>query len=394
MSQPASSPPLLITRARVLAAHAVWEPGWLLTEGRRIQALGPGQPPAFSGERPPRQVDAAGLTLLPGFIDVHVHGAAGQDTMDATPAALYAMARFYARHGVTAFLPTTWSASREAIQQALQAVAAACGPVPEGATILGAHLEGPYLNPEKCGAQATRFIRRAQRPEALAFLDSGVIRLLSLAPEFAENEWLIDECVRRGITVSAAHTAATYTQMAAAVRRGLTQTTHTFNAMTGLGHYEPGTVGAALALPDIRCELIADNIHVHPATMKVMVAAKGVAGVILITDAIRAAGLPEGDQQLDDRVVSVRDGAVRLPNGALAGSVLTMAQALRNLLAATGRPLADLWPAASLNAARALGLAERKGRLAAGQDADLVLLDAHGEVRLTVAEGVIVYQAE
>jgi N-acetylglucosamine-6-phosphate deacetylase len=163
--------------------------------------------------------------------------------------------------------------------------------------------------------------------------------------------------------------------------------------MRPLGHREPGTVGAALTLPEIACELIADNIHVHPAAIQLLVEAKGPAGVILITDAVRVAGLPEGDYRLDDRLVTVRDGAVRLDNGALAGSTLTLDRALRNLRAATGRPLAELWPAASLNAARAIGVSAAKGSLEAGKDADLVLLSAHGEVALTVVGGEVVFES-
>jgi N-acetylglucosamine-6-phosphate deacetylase len=198
-------------------------------------------------------------------------------------------------------------------------------------------------------------------------------------------------CVQRGVTVSAAHTDATFEQVRAAIARGLRQATHTFNAMRPFGHREPGTVGAVLTAPEVACELIADNIHVHPAAMQLLVQAKGPAGVILITDAVRVAGLPEGDYQLDTRTVSVRDGAVRLPDGALAGSTLTMDRALRNLLAATGRPLAELWPTTSRNAARAIGLSDTKGSLAAGMDADLVLLDSAQQVCATVVGGEVVY---
>jgi len=381
----------LIFNAHLFGAVDDWLPGWLLTEGKRIHLMGPGQPPDFPPGYISQAIDADGASLLPGFIDLHVHGAVGHELMDASPDGLRAMARFYAQHGVTAFLPTTWTASREAIVRALDIVAELIGPVPGGATILGAHVEGPYLNPGKCGAQDPHFIRRAEREEATAFLESGVVRLLALAPEFPENLWLIDECVRRGVTVSAAHTAATYDQMALAAARGLRQATHSFNAMTGLGHREPGTVGALLTLPQIHCELIADNIHVHPAAIKILVDVKGPERVILITDAIRGAGMPEGDYQIDTRTVHIRDGAVRLPDGQLAGSILTMERALHNVLRATGLPLRAAWPMTSLNAARAIGVSARKGSLEVGKDADLVLLDSSLAVRLTVAEGAIIY---
>lgn len=385
--------PLLIENAHLYGAVEDWAPGWLLAGDGRIQLLGRGPAPDFPAGPNLRRVDAAGGHLLPGFIDLHVHGAVGHEVMDADRAGLWALARFYARHGVTAFLPTTWTASRDAIQRALECVAASVGPVPEGASIVGAHLEGPYLNPVRCGAQDVRQIRRADLSEARQFLDTGVVRLLALAPEFEESLELVDECVRRGVTVSAAHTDASYEQVQAAVGRGLRQATHAFNAMRAFGHREPGAAGAVLALPEVRCELIADNIHVHPAAMKILVDVKGPAGVILITDAVRVAGLPEGAYQLDERTVTVRAGAVRLPDGTLAGSSLTMDRALRNLLAATGRPLREVWAMTSLNAARSIGLSASKGSIEVGKDADLVLLDREHQVGLTVVGGEVAFQS-
>jgi N-acetylglucosamine-6-phosphate deacetylase len=301
------------------------------------------------------------------------------------------MARFYASHGVTSFLATTWTASRPSIINALDLVKELQGRIQGGATLLGAHLEGPYLNPARCGAQDVNLIRRAEKEEALEFLDTGVIRLLALAPEFDENLWLIDECVRRGITVSAAHTTATYEQMQKAAEHGVRHLTHSFNAMEGLGHRELGTIGAAMTLPQFSCELIADNIHVHPAAQKILVDVKGSSGVILITDAIRAAGLPDGDYILDERSIHIQNGAVRLPDRTLAGSVLTMERALQNVHAATGRSLAEIWVTSSLNAARAIGVSAHKGSLEVGKDADLVLLDQSFNVKLTVVEGKIVF---
>lgn len=382
---------LLFTGAHILAPVDDWDPGWLLTAGSRIHLIGPGRAPEFPAGYVTQHINATGQSLLPGFIDLHVHGAVGHEAMDASADGLRAMARFYGQHGVTAFLPTTWTGSREAIGSALQAIAGMVGPVSGGATILGAHLEGPYLNPAKCGAQDPRFIRRADRQEALEWLDTGIIRLLALAPEYSENLWLIDECVRRGVTVSIAHTAAAYDDVLVAAELGVRQATHTFNAMIGLSHREPGTVGAVLALPQVRCELIADGIHVHPAVMKLLVDIKGPDRAILVTDAIRATGMPEGEYQIDDRIVTVRHGSARLSDGTLAGSILTMDQALRNMAQATARPLRELWPMTSLNAARAVGVAATQGSLEVGKDADLVLLDADLRVRLTVAAGTIVY---
>lgn len=385
---------LLITNARVYGPDRVAEPGWLLTDGRQIVGMGHGRPPQFDDDRSTRTLNAKGHDLLPGFIDLHVHGAVGHEAMDASADGLRAMARCFAQHGVSGFLPTTWTASPEATQRALDTIAGVLGPVASGASILGAHLEGPYLNVARCGAQDPRYIRLADPVESTALLGRGFVRLLALAPEYAENLRLIDDCVRRGVTVSIAHTNATYEQVLEAVEHGASQMTHAFNAMTGFGHRDLGTAGAMLALPQLRAELIADTVHVHPAAMRVLVAAKGTAGVILITDAIRAAGMPDGDYRIDSRTVTVRDGAARLPDGTLAGSVLTMDVALRNIAAATGLPLRELWPLTSLNAARAIGVSARKGSLEVGKDADLVLLDDQFQVQLTVAEGRVVYDAD
>lgn len=380
---------LLIHNAQIITPTTVWPRGWLLCQDGRIDRIGSGDMPSFEGAE---TIDAGGHTLLPGFVDIHVHGGVGHEVMDAQPNTIAELAKFYAQHGCTSFLATTWTDTRERIVAALRNAAIHAGSQENGATMLGVHLEGPYLNPAKCGAQSATQIRRAARDEALEFLDLGVIRLLALAPEYDENHWLIHECARRGIAVSAAHTNATYDQIRAAIGMGLRQTTHTYNAMTGLHHRDPGTLGAALSSPELRCELIADNIHVHPAAMSILYHAKGPDGVILITDAVRGAGMPDGEYPIDDRITIVRDGAVRLPDGTLAGSTLTMERALRNLLTATGRPLSEVWQASSLNPARAVGASARKGSLEVGKDADLVLVDGDLNVLLTVVEGRMVYQ--
>ncbi|MDZ4764053.1 MAG: N-acetylglucosamine-6-phosphate deacetylase [Chloroflexota bacterium] len=387
---------MLIKNVRIITPMRIIERGWLWFDAYFIQAFGIGEPPDNEYKD---IIDAQGLTLIPGFIDLHVHGGAGHEAMDATPEGLKAMSKFYAQHGVTGFLATTWTDSHPRIIRALQTIQAAYEYGVEhpheaaGARLLGAHVEGPYLNPARGGAQNTTHIRRAQREEAMNLLNTATIPLLALAPEFEENHWLIRECVKRGITVSAAHTAATYEQMQRAVDMGVTQTTHTFNAMTGLHHREPGTVGAALTMPELRCELIADNIHVHPAVMKLIWLAKGADGVMLITDAIRGAGMPDGEYPIDDRVITIKEGVARLPDGTLAGSTLTFDRAVANFMAATGEPLERIWQATSLNAARAIGSSER-GSIEVGKIPDLVLVDASINVHMTIVQGEVVYQRE
>ena len=378
---------ILIKNAELIGAPGLESTGWILIDGKVIKALGSGLPPLFPEGSADQVLDATGLYALPGFIDAHVHGAVNQDVMDGSAEGLRTMARFFVSRGVTAFLPTTLTAGVEKLQAALSNIRRVMDGPPCGAAVLGAHLEGPYLNVARCGAQAPGLIRRALQAEAQPLLESGIVRLLALAPEFPENLWLIDECVRRGITVAAGHTAATYEEMQTGAAHGLSQVTHCFNAMGGLNHRQPGTVGAALAMDSIRCELIADNIHVHPAVQRILAKVKGPERILLITDAVRGAGMPEGEYEFDGRPALIRAGAVRLPDGTLAGSVLTMDKALQNFVRASGEPLAKIWKVSSLTPAQALGVADRKGSLEAGKDADIVLLDMDLKVKATIAEG-------
>jgi len=261
----------------------------------------------------------------------------------------------------------------------------------QGARILGAHMEGPWLNTVFCGAQDKTLIRTAEREEALSHLDSGIVKLVAVAPEVEGNRWLIEECARRGITIAAGHTNATYAEMQQAVSLGVRQVTHCFNAMRPLNHREPGVVGAAMTMNKIKCELIADNIHVNPVVMKLLLDVKGAEGVILISDSISAAGMPDGAYTFEGMPVTVVNGAARLTDGTLAGSTLTMERALANFAQATRRPLAELVPWSSTNAAKAIHLDNTKGRIAIGYDADLILVDQNLQVKLTMVGGKIVY---
>jgi N-acetylglucosamine-6-phosphate deacetylase len=389
---------LLITDVHLATVDGAIDDGWLLTHRGLIAGFGAGAPDEaaiaalLEGGADPTVVTAPGRWLLPGFIDVHVHGALGHETMDGDVDGLAAMAGFYAQHGVTAWFATTWTGTTDETLHALAGVARGLTELGDGARMLGAHMEGPYLSPRRCGAQDAALIRPGDLDEVGRFLDTGVVRLITIAPEVPGNLEVIAECTRRGAVVSAGHTDATYEQMMAGVEHGVRHVTHTFNAMRPLHHREPGPVGAALTLPQLTVELIADGIHVDPVVMHALYTARGAEGVVLVTDAMRATGMPPGEYAVGDRTVVLADGAVRLPDGALAGSVLTLDRALHNLQLATGRALPELWPTASRNAARVAGVADRKGVIALGRDADLVLVDDEVGIELTVVEGRIVHR--
>jgi len=336
-------------------------------------------------------INGQGLILLPGYIDLHTHGAIGHEVLGIDEAGLQELTLYYAKHGVTGFLATPWTAPRSVITDSLKTISTIMGHE-KGASILGAHLEGPWLNTVYCGAQAKELIRPAKREEALEYLDSGIIKLVAVAPEIPENHWLIVECARRGITVAAGHTNATYAEMRQAVALGVHQVTHCFNAMRPLNHREPGVVGAAMTLPELKCELIADNIHVNPVVLKLLYDIKGPDGIILISDSLSAAGMPDGEYSFKGESVTVKDGAARLHDGTLAGSTLALDKAVRNFVKATGRPLSEILPCSSTNAAAAIGLDRSKGKVAVGYDADLILVDNDLNVKFTMVMGKVVYR--
>jgi len=390
---------LIIIGGRVVTPFEVLEPGTVIVEGGRIVAVEEGTYQDSDEESYPepgeeRIIHAEGLIVAPGLIDIHVHGGVGHDTMDATPEAIAEMTRFFARHGVTAFLPTTMTASREEILAAIRNVARCMGERSGGAEILGIHMEGPYVSHEKRGAQSPIHIRPADPEEYRAFFRAGPVRLITLAPEFEENRALIPFAIEHGAAVAIGHSVASYEQVLEAVSLGLNHATHTFNGMGGLHHRQPGTVGAVLSCDEIYAQVIVDFIHVHPAVVRLLVRAKGPERTVLITDAMRAAGMPDGTYDLGGQEVTVKGGEARLATGGLAGSTLTMDQAVRNIMEATGLSLPEALKMASSTPACSIGIAERKGSLERGKDADIILLDEEHQVVMTIVRGEVVCGAE
>lgn len=320
--------------------------------------------------------------ILPGFIDTHVHGGAGRDTMEGGDAAAR-LAQLHARHGTTSLLATTMTAPLDEIRQAMRALAPTCVERPTGgARVLGVHLEGPYINPGKLGAQPD-FAKAASIDEIRALHALAPIRLITLAPELPGNLELVERLSEAGFRIQIGHTLGTYEDGVAALARGAGGFTHLFNAMTGLHHREPGMVGAALAHARY-AEIIPDLLHVHPGAIRV--ALRSIPHLFCVTDSTAAAGMPDGEYRLGRHRVTKCLGGVRLPDGTLAGSTLTMDQALRNLVLKLGLSIEDASRRVSTNAADYLGLDDR-GRLAPGAWADFVVMDRGLQLHSVVVEG-------
>jgi len=339
-------------------------------------------------------IEAQDKFVVPGYIDIHVHGGGGSDVMDGDYESINQIAIAHSHFGTTSFLPTTMTMSKDKIIRSLWSICKAVKKGTAGAEILGIHMEGPYINPEKKGAQREIDIRKPSIKEfaKLNKASGNLIRLVTIAPEMPGAIELIKYLHKQRIIASVGHSNATYVQIQAGIKAGLSHVTHTFNAMRGLHHREPGVVGAALTSPELTVEMVADVIHVHPVVMKILIQARENEKIVLITDAMRAAGMPEGVYELGGQEVTVDKRQARLKDGTLAGSVLTMDKAVKNMVNKVGIQLPKAIQMASFNPARSIGIDDKKGSLEPGKDADIVILNKNLETELTIIAGKIVYR--
>lgn len=340
------------------------------------------------------RLDGQGGYLLPGFIDIHVHGGYGGDFMDASSESYDAITKFHASQGTTSMLATTVTASKEAIERVLKATADFQASGMSYAELLGVHLEGPFISEKFPGAQNPAFISAPQLEWLKQWKSAypGLIKLLTLAPEKEGAIELIQWLDENGIIAACGHTDAKYADMVKAADAGLSHAVHTYNAMRGLHHREPGTLGAVMSDDRIYAELIADGEHVHPASIRILLAAKPSGKVILISDAISSAGMPDGQYDLGGLPVIVKDGIARLEDGVtLAGSSLTMIRAFRYILDNTGLAIHEVSRLASGNAAERLGMADRIGSIAVGKQANLVWTNEELDINQTWVNGHSVY---
>ncbi len=340
-------------------------------------------------------LDAKNCYVSPGFIDIHIHGAFGHDVMYADASAIKSLGTKLLANGVTGYLPTTITESRDNINAALSSIRKAMKLPSSGAKVLGAHLEGPFINPKRKGAHNERYIIKPDYTLVEDYLD--VIKIITIAPEVDEEHSFIKRANgEAGIVMSIGHTDADYEETLKAIKAGAKSATHIFNAMTGLNHREPGVVGAVLS-SRLYCELIADMIHVHPALYSMLISLKGIDRLILVTDSISAACIKHGCSELGYHKlggleVTVDAESARLKDGTLAGSILRLNHAVRNILLNTDISLPHAIRMVSLNPAELLRIAASVGSIAVGKAADLVIFDKDVDVKAAIVGGQLLYR--
>lgn len=330
-------------------------------------------------------IDAKNNFVSPGFINVHIHGCNGFDTMDEDAAALDGMKKFLPSTGVTSFLPTTMTMSVERISRALKNIRDA-KKISHGAKIIGANLEGPFISEKFNGAQDKKFIRRADFDLFAEFAD--VIKIVTIAPEELTDFKFIERCRAKKIIVSIGHSAATYEETLTAIQHGASHVTHLFNAQTGLHHRKPGIVGAALT-SNVIVELIADNVHVHPAAQKIVAKVKPREEIILITDSVRACGIGDGEGELGGQKFFVKGNLATFADGTIVGSVAKMIDVVKNFSANANFSIPAVVELVTKNPARELKIYDELGSIEVGKAADFVIFDENFNIKFTIIDGEI-----
>ncbi|MGG1630134.1 N-acetylglucosamine-6-phosphate deacetylase [Rossellomorea sp. NRS-1567] len=388
---------LLILDGNIYAENTVYEKGYIKIENGMITEMGDRSQLNDSEEYKVISLPH-GYSVVPGMIDIHIHGVNGADTMDATREALDTMTGTLPKEGTTSFLATTMTEASDAIEKALAATADYMSNHQRGgqAEILGLHLEGPFINADKAGAQP---LHRIQKPNVEVFknwhaLSGENIKLVTLAPELDDEYELIRYLKENGIVASVGHSNATYDQVGKAIDAGLSHVTHLFNQMSGLHHREPGIVGASFLRKELMVELISDGIHVRPEVVQLAFDQITDERLILITDSMRAKCLKNGQYDLGGQMVTVKDGKAILDEDTLAGSVLKMRDAFTNIQEFTTGDMRSAIKMTAENPARQLNIFNRKGSLAPRKDADIVILDENKDVYTTICKGKIAYIRE
>lgn len=360
---------MLINNCNIIYLDKI-ENGSLLIKNGKIKEINP------TSYNDNNIIDANGLYISPGFIDVHIHGAGGYDTMDGTVDSLNSISKIIVKHGTTAFTPTTMTVSTDDIRNSLKVIKKLKEEGTKGAHVLGAHLEGPFISPKAIGAQNPNFILApsiAAYNEMVGDSEDAVVSI-TISPEVNGAKELIKYLSTKGVVCSIGHTKATYEETIEAIECGASHSTHLYNAMTPLGHRAPGVVGAIFD-SNITTETISDGIHISYPTLRITYKQKGTDKVLLVTDAMMACCMPDGDYSLGGQRVILTNGAARLNNGSLAGSVLTLDKAVHNVYKNSDLPLYEIIKMATYNAAKHCTVDDHKGLIKEGYDADLILFD-------------------
>lgn len=362
------------------------EKGSLLIENGIIKEINP------SETNDSNSIDCNGLYVSPGFVDVHIHGAGGHDTMDGTFEAINEISKTICKYGTTSFTPTTMTMSANDILKSMTSIKKAKLEGTDGAIVLGAHLEGPFISPSAIGAQNPNFLIAPSFENFKSMTGDAMDSVVSItmAPEVAGAKELASQLTDMGIRCSIGHTKATYEEAIEGIKCGFCHSTHLFNAMTGFTHREPGVVGATFE-SDITTETISDGIHISYPSLRIAYKQKGIDKTLLVTDAMCACGMPDGTYALGGQPVIVKNGAARLENGALAGSVLTLNKAVKNILDNSEYKLYEIIKMASYNGAKFCKVDDKKGQIKENFDADLVIFDENIDVKITIVGGKIVY---
>lgn len=389
MNTNVAQPPLTLQNARVVLPDRVMDAGTVVVEAGLIVSVGD------SIDAKGEVLDLSGAVLMPGFIDVHIHGAVGIDVMEATPEGLHEVSRYLASQGVTGWLPTLVPGSDENYASVAASVSEAMRSTEVGgARILGLHYEGPFVNSAQCGALHVEHFKMYSGPADLDSLPvtNNMARMITLAPEIAGGVELVRELTRRGWVVSIGHTRASLEILDEALSAGARHMTHFMNAMSPLHHRSPGPIAWGLSHDDVTIDMIADGIHLDPFMLKLLVKIKGARSISLISDAIAAAGKGDGDYAIWGETISVKNGRTSNAAGSIAGSVITMLDAVR-VMHSLGISYVDIAQMSSTNPVRLLGLSHERGSIEPGKRADLVALDANGNVHATFIAGTLAYRA-
>jgi N-acetylglucosamine-6-phosphate deacetylase len=381
----------IFSNMRILQGQTWIEHHALIVEDGKIKSIIPNN--MISHHFPAQEIKLrADDMLVPGFIDLHIHGARGSDVMDATTEAFTTISAALAEEGVTGYLATTMTAPKKEIEAVLAAIPAAMKDK-AGAAILGVHLEGPFIAKDKRGAQLADELLEpnVEQFKAWQAIAQGAIKLVTLAPELPNVTALITALHDAEIIAAIGHTNASYEQTMQAIKAGCSHATHLFNAMRGLHQREPGALGALLLSPTVSADLIVDGVHLHPAIVDIAYRLKGNDGLILISDAMRAKCMGNGQYDLGGQQVTVANARATLSDGTLAGSLLKLPQAIRNMVQYTNCTLLDAIRMVTYNPARKLKLDKQKGSIEIGKDADLVVLSPDLEVNMTMREGLMIF---